>query len=316
MTTSARLLRLLGLLQARPAWGGDELAARLDVTTRTVRNDVERLRALGYPVDATPGRGGGYRLGPGATLPPLLLDDDEAVAVAVGLRAAAGGDIAGAEESSLRALVKLEQVLPARLRHRVRAVHAAVDQPVGRGPGLDAEVLTWLAAAVRDHERVRFDYASHGGGASVRLVEPQRLVHTRGRWYLLAWDVDRDAWRTFRADRLILRATTGPRFPARADPPGGAAAFVGRGLETAPWAFRATVTVAAPAARVADRVPASVAVEPLDGDTCRVRVGADSPAVLARWLTQLDAEITVDDPALAAALAALSDRLGRAAAGA
>ena len=316
MTTSVRLLRLLALLQARPAWGGDELAGRLGVTTRTVRNDVDRLRELGYPVDATPGRGGGYRLGPGATLPPLLLDDDEAVAVAVGLRAAAGGSIAGVEETSLRALVKLEQVLPSRLRRRVRAVHTAVDQPVARGPAVDADVLTRLAAAIRDRERLRFDYDAHDGTASVRLVEPQRLVHARRRWYLLAWDVDRDAWRTFRADRLALRATTGPRFAARPDPPGGAAAYVGRGLETAPWTFRASVTVAAPAARVAARVPASVDVEPVDDDTCRIRVGADSPEALALWLTLVDADLVVDDPALAAALQALSDRLGRAAAGA
>ena len=315
MSTSARLLRLLGLLQSRRDWGGDELAARLGVTARTVRNDVDRLRGLGYPVDATPGRGGGYRLGPGATLPPLLLEDDEAVAVAVGLRAAAGGDIAGVEETSLRALLKLEQVLPSRLRRRVRAVHAAVAPPAARGPALDADVLTRLAAAIRDTERVRFDYLRHDGTAGARLVEPQRLVHARGRWYLLAWDVDRDAWRTFRADRLTLRATTGPRFPARPDPPGGAGAHVARGLETAPWTFRATVTVHAPAARVRARVPASVEVEPVDDGSCRVRVGADSPAALALWLTLLDADITVDDAALAEALRALSRRLGRAAPG-
>lgn len=314
MTTSARLLRLLGLLQARQAWGGAELAERLGVTTRTVRNDVDRLRDLGYPVEATPGRGGGYRLGPGAALPPLLLDDDEAVAVAVGLRAAAGGGVGGVEETSLRALVKIEQVLPSRLRRRVRAVHAAVAPPPMRGPGLDTDVLTRLAAAIRDCERVRFDYVAHDGGAGVRLVEPQRLVHGRGHWYLLGWDVDRDGWRTFRADRLTLRATTGPRFAPRPDPPGGAAAHVARGLETAPWAFRATVTVHAPAARVRGRVPASVDVEPVDDDTCRVAVGADSPAALALWLTLIDADLTVDDPALAEALRALSERLARAAA--
>jgi predicted DNA-binding transcriptional regulator YafY len=314
MSTSARLLRLLGLLQARPSWGGGELADRLGVTTRTVRNDVERLRSLGYPVEAVPGRGGGYRLGAGAALPPLLLDDDEAVALAVGLRAAAAGGVAGVEEMSLRLLVKLEQVLPSRLRRRVRSVHDAVAPLAGRGPTLDADVLTRLSAAIRDRERVRFDYRTHDGQAAVRLVDPQRLVHARGRWYLLAWDVDRDAWRTFRADRLTLRPTTGPRFAARADPAEGAAAHVARGLETAPWAFRATVTVHAPAARVRARVPASVDVDVLDEATCRIRVGADSPRELALWLALVDEDLTVDDPDLAGALRALSARLATAAA--
>ena len=315
MTTSARLLRLLALLQARPVWGGAELADRLDVTTRTVRNDVERLRDLGYPVDAVAGRGGGYRLGAGAALPPLLLDDDEAVAVAVGLRAVAGGGLAGQGETSLRALVKLEQVLPSRLRHRIRAVLAAVE-PLARPQdrAIDPEVLTRLAAAIRDRERIRFDYRADGGRESVRLVEPQRVVHAQGRWYLLAWDVDRDDWRTFRADRMGLRATTGPRFEPRPDPAGGAAAHVYRGIQTAPWAFRATVTVHAPAERVRSRLPAVVDVDPIDDDSCRIRAGADSPDELAMWLALVDADLSVDDPELAAALGALADRLGRASA--
>ncbi len=177
LQTSARLLRLLSLLQARADWSGPELADRLGVTTRTVRNDVERLRALGYPVHASPGVGGGYRLGAGAALPPLLLDDDEAVAVAVGLRAAAGGSVTGIEETSVRALAKLEQVLPSRLRHRVDALQVAMVEVRSSGPTVDASVLTVIAGACRDHQRLRFDYRDHDGSATIRMVEPHRLVH-------------------------------------------------------------------------------------------------------------------------------------------
>ena len=196
LPTSARLLRLLGLLQTHRDWTGPQLAERLAVSTRTVRNDVEKLRSLGYPVHSTTGVSGGYRLGPGAALPPLLLDDDEAVAVAVGLRSAAGGTVAGIEETSLRALAKLEQVLPSRLRHRVSALARAVVALPGTGPAVDADVLTAIAAAVRAHERLRFDYADHGGATSRRDTEPHRLVHTGRRWYLVAWDVTRADWRT------------------------------------------------------------------------------------------------------------------------
>src|SRR6266545_2546717 len=214
LETSARLLRLLSLLQARRDWSGPDLADRLGVSARTVRRDVERLRSLGYPVHATSGTAGGYRLGAGAALPPLLLDDDEAVAVAVGLRTAAGGSVAGIEETSVRALVKLEQVLPSRLRHRVNALWTStVPVPVpGDGATVDAEVLTAIAGACRDHQRLRFDYRDHGGSASVRTVEPHRLVCWGRRWYLLAWDTDRNDWRTFRVDRLQPRTPTGYRL--------------------------------------------------------------------------------------------------------
>jgi predicted DNA-binding transcriptional regulator YafY len=191
MDTSERLLKLLSLLQTRSDWTGSELAERLQVSGRTVRNDVERLRRLGYPVHASPGVGGGYRLGAGAALPPLLLDDEEAVAVAVGLRTAAGGAVAGIEETSLRALVKLEQVLPSRLRHRVNALHSAMAAVQTGGPTVDAEVLTAIAAAIRDRQRLRFDYRRHDGSASVRDVEPHRMVSWGRRWYLVAYDADR-----------------------------------------------------------------------------------------------------------------------------
>src|SRR5215218_11163657 len=218
MDTSERLLKLLSLLQARPDWTGRELAERLDVTGRTVRNDVERLRRLGYPVHASPGVGGGYRLGAGAALPPLLLDDEEAVAVAVGLRTAAGGSVAGIEETSIRALMKLEQVLPSRLRHRVDAVQASMVTVPGTGPTVDADVLTAIAGAIRASERLRFDYIHHDGIMSVRTTEPHRLVNWGRRWYLVAWDTDRQDWRTFRVDRLSPRTPSGPRFTPREFP--------------------------------------------------------------------------------------------------
>src|SRR6266511_595833 len=224
LETSARLLRLLSLLQARRDWTGADLADRLGVSARTVRRDVERLRDLGYPVHATRGTDGGYRLGAGAAMPPLLLDDEEAVAVAVGLRTATGGAIAGIEETSVRALAKLEQVLPSRLRRRVNAlqtytVRIPPDSPV---PTVEPAVLTVLAACCRDHERLRFDYRDHDGSASVRTVEPHRLVNWGRRWYLVAWDVDRRDWRTFRVDRIAPREPTGPPHgicPTTTSPP-------------------------------------------------------------------------------------------------
>lgn len=188
LETSARLLRLLSLLQTRRDWTGTELATRLAVTTRTIRNDVDRLRGLGYPVEARPGVAGGYRLGAGGALPPLLLDDDEAVAVAIGLRTAASGSVAGIEETSLRALAKLQQMLPARLRHRVSAFQShTLPMPSRGGAQVDMDVLTVIASACRDHERLRFDYQSHSGSASRRSVEPYRLLNDRRRWYLVAW---------------------------------------------------------------------------------------------------------------------------------
>ncbi len=201
LETSARLLKLLSLLQSPRDWSGAALAAELGVGVRTVRRDVEKLRTLGYPVDALPGVAG-YRLGAGAALPPLLLDDEEAVAVAIGLRAAATGSVAGIEESSVRALTKLEQVLPSRLRHRIKLLQAVAVTPSG-GPPVDPDVLLTTAAASRDHQRLRFDYRNHDGTATTRTTEPHRLVHTGRRWYLVAWDLDRSDWRTFRLDRLL-----------------------------------------------------------------------------------------------------------------
>ncbi|WP_067467749.1 helix-turn-helix transcriptional regulator [Actinomadura macra] len=291
--TSARLLRLLSLLQSRADWTGAELAERLGVSPRTVRYDIGKLRDLGYPVHATPGVTGGYRLGAGARLPPLLLDDEEAVAVAVSLRTAAGGTVTGIEETSLRALAKLEQVLPSRLRHRVGALHGYMVPLPPDGPTVSADTLANVAAACRDHRRLRFGYRTHDGIETVRDVEPYRLVHTGRRWYLVAWDVARDAWRTFRIDRLTPRTVDGPRFTPREAPP---ADLVPRGVNAALARHRARVTAHAPAEVIVARVPASILVEPLDERTCVVHATGDTPGQLAMNILALDTGFEVDGP--------------------
>ena len=314
LETSARLLRLLSLLQARRDWTSTELATRLGVSTRTIRNDVGRLRGLGYPVDARPGVAGGYRLGTGGALPPLLLDDEEAVAVAVGLRTAASGSIAGIEETSVRALAKLQQVLPSRLRRRVSAFQAYALPIPSRGPQADPDVLTVIASACRDHERLRFDYRAHSGAASRRSVEPYRLVNYQQRWYLVAWDTERHAWRTFRVDRIKPRTPAGPRFTPRALPPDREiAAQVARGVGEATWRYRARVIVHAPASHVRGRLPIPVEVESLGEGQCAFEPGADDPQVLALYLGMLDADFTiVDSPELVNALHKLTGRYQRA----
>src|SRR4051794_32824603 len=215
-TTSSRLLTLLSLLQGRRDWPGSELADRLEVSGRTIRRDVERLRSLGYPVESMTGPAGGYQLRAGAAMPPLLLDDDEAIAIAVSLRTAAGGSVSGVEETAVRALVKLEQVLPAHLRRRVQALQRATQTlQVYGGPQVDPQCLTVLAAAVRDRERVRFAYTARDQAGSRREVEPHSLVNAGRRWYLVAWDRDRNDWRTFRVDRIAKLTSSGVRFTAR-----------------------------------------------------------------------------------------------------
>jgi predicted DNA-binding transcriptional regulator YafY len=316
LETSARLLRLLSLLQAPRDWTGAELADRLGVSARTVRNDVGRLRILGYPVDATRGAAGGYRLAAGANVPPLLLDDEEAVAVAIGLRTAAGGGVAGIEETSLRALAKLERVLPSRLRHRVNALQTyTVAVPRDRpGPAADPTVLTVLVAACRDRERLRLDYRDHSGVPTRRVVEPHRLVSWGRRWYLVAWDVERDDWRTFRVDRVEPRTPTGPRFVPREPPDGDVTAYVARRVSAAAWRYRARVTVHAPAAVVVARInPAVGTVEAVDDATCVLDTGADTVESLAVHLGLLGVDFTVlDPPELVAVIRELSARYGRA----
>ncbi|MFD8567649.1 helix-turn-helix transcriptional regulator [Streptomyces sp. NPDC059639] len=280
--TPARLLTLLSLLQTPREWPGGELADRLRVSRRTVRRDIDRLRDLGYPVQATLGADGGYRLVAGKALPPLVLDDEEAVAIAVGLRAGAGHAVEGVEEASVRALAKLEQVLPGRLRHRVATLQAAtIPLTSGDGATIEPGTLTVIASATAGTERLRFHYRAADGSETRRLVEPCRLVSTGRRWYLVAYDIDRDAWRTFRVDRLTEPFATGARFAPREVPGGDAAEFVRRSMSSrGAGSYELDVEFAAPVEVVAERVPpAAGTLEPLpDGSGCRLR-GASSDAV-------------------------------------
>jgi predicted DNA-binding transcriptional regulator YafY len=242
------------------------------------------------------------------------LDDDEAVAVAVGLGAAAGGSVAGIEETSVRALVKLEQVLPSRLRHRVKALQAATVTVPGAGPTVDASVLTAIAAAIRASERLRFDYSGRDGAASIRTTEPHRLVAWGRRWYLVAWDNDRGDWRTFRVDRITPRTPTGPRFVPRELADESVAEFVQRTVGKASWQYRARVLVHASADYVRGRMPIPIDAEVIDDNTCIVELGSDAPHQLALWLGLLDADFEVQDaPELADEVRRLGDRYHRAA---
>ena len=296
LETSVRLLRLLSLLQVRREWSGADLAERLEVTTRTVRNDVERLRILGYEIRSTRGTAGGYRLAAGSAMPPLLLDDDEAVAVGLGLAAAAAGSVAGLEEPSLRAMVKLEQLLPLRLRHRLDALREATVSAVGRGPTVDAGTLATVAGAIRDRERLRFHYAARDGTTGVRTVEPHRLVYTGRRWYLLAWDRDRDDWRTFRADRVRPLTPTGPRFVPRR-PPDDVVEHVLRGVGSTAWRHQARIRFLVSADVVGDRLPPEAGILHEDGEgACVLETGSDSLEDLVRYVAGLDLPFEAQEP--------------------
>jgi len=297
LNTSARLLRLLSLFQARRYWSGADLAERLDVTARTLRRDVDRLRSLGYPVHSTTGTAGGYQLGAGANLPPLLLDDDEAVAVALGLRTAASGSVGGIEEASVRALLKLEQVLPPRLRQRVAALHGFIVPLGSRGPTVDAERLSALAGACRDLEGIRFLYHDRTGAPSGRAVEPHRLVHTGYRWYLVAWDLARKDWRTFRVDRIAGKLKTSTRFTPRRPPGGDFAAFVSKSLASVPYPIRARMTLHAPVEAIAKRVPPSAGtLEAIDERSCMLHTGSHSLEGLTIHLMLLGVDFQVHEP--------------------
>jgi predicted DNA-binding transcriptional regulator YafY len=317
--TTARAFRLLGLLQSRPVWTGAELAERLGVTTRSVRRDVERLRELGYPVRAAQGVGGGYQLGQGRALPPLLLDDEEAVAVAVSLRLAAGGTVAGASEAALRTMAKLDQVMPARLRSEVRALQDSIATLSAPAALVDGDVLLTLARACRDTVRVTFGYTTHAGTASSRRVEPYRLVVVGSRWYLFGYDLDREDFRTFRLDRVTDLAAGTWRFSPREheDP----ASYVQRSVVSSPYRWTARVRVAAPYDAVARRVtPRSGSVEPEGEGSCLVTAGGDDLRLLALHLAlvgaQVDADVEVlEPPELRTAMAELGERLVRAAGG-
>jgi predicted DNA-binding transcriptional regulator YafY len=310
LETSARLLRLLSLLQTPGEWTGVELAQRLAVDVRTVRRDIQKLRDLGYPVYAVPGAAG-YRLGAGTKLPPLLLDDEEAVAVAVGLRTAASGAVTGIEETSLRALAKLEQVLPARVRHRVDVLNEVTVTISAAGPTVDPDVLTVIASACREHERLRFDYHRHDGADSVREIEPHRLVHTGRRWYLVGWDIDRQDWRTYRVDRIRPRIPTGPRFEPRPPPDVDLAGYLARGVSTSPYRYRARITLEAPAEAAAERIPPTVGViEAVDPHTCVLHTGSNSLDEIAVYVALFGFRFRIDEPPeLIAHLRALAARL-------
>jgi predicted DNA-binding transcriptional regulator YafY len=296
---AARLLRLLVLLQARSRWGGAELAERLGVTTRTLRRDVNRLRDLGYPVDADSGLAGGYRFGTGRTagrMPPLLLDDDEAVAIAVGLRVATATAVEGIEASAVAALAKLDGMLPANLRERVDAIRAATVQLPGRElPRIDVDVLVTLARGCRHTEGLRFTYLDNHGRTTTRTVEPLRVVHTGRRWYLAARDRDRDAWRTFRVDRVSDPVLTGQRYTF-VDPP-DPVALVSESTTVSAYPVQARVLVHAPAAQVRRVCPPNVAVvEEVDADSALLRVAAFELGSLTALVCGLPFDLTVLDP--------------------
>ena len=313
---TGRALHLLSLLQTHRRWRGSELAERLEVTERTVRRDVDRLRDLGYPVDATPGADGGYRLAAGAHLPPLVLDDDEAVAVAVGLRYAAGAAISGIEETSLRALAKIEQLLPDRLRRRVSAISSSVTAmrwSTSDTQVIDSDALAVLASACRDHEEVRFDYRRRDGDDSRRLVEPHQMVTAGRRWYLVAWDLRRDDWRTFRLDRLNDAALAGRRFTPREIPGGDAADFVATSLSSIPRGVEALVAVGAPYTQVEDVLRwTDHSVVETETDMCVVRIRTENLDWLVLTIAHiaLTARTTVIEPAdVADAVVLLAERL-------
>lgn len=297
--TAGRLLNLLSLLQGRRDWTGDELADRLEVSARTVRRDIDRLRSLGYPVASLTGPAGGYRLQAGTAMPPLLLDEDEATAVAVGLLTAANAAVSGIDETAIRALVKLEQVLPSHLRQRVRSLAAATaTSGTTFGATVDPQLLTALAAGCRDRERMRFTYEGRDGATSRRDVDPHAIVNFGRRWYLIAWDLARDDWRTFRLDRMAKLTTIGKGFAARELPGGDPAAFAGKGIATMPSKYEARLTLHASAEVIAKHPYARWGtIRPIDDEICEYRTGDDNLDWLATRLLMLGVDFDLHEPA-------------------
>jgi predicted DNA-binding transcriptional regulator YafY len=314
--TSSRTLRLLSLLQARRYWPGPVLAERLGVSVRTLRRDVDRLRELGYPVEASRGVDGGYQLAAGASLPPLILDDEEAVALAVGMQAATQGPTSGIEEAAVRAMAKVVQVMPTRLRRRVDAVRAVTVPGTwgAAGPAVDADVLAVVAQACRDAERLRFRYTAHDGADSARHVEPLRLVSLGRRWYVVAYDLDRTDWRSFRIDRVVGPRGTGARFRPRELPAPDAAAFVRAGITRIPASHAVEAHVDAPAATVRERLGRWFVTEELGPDRSRLTMTTDDLSWPAMALGVLGADFeVVSPPELRDLVGALADRFARAA---
>lgn len=311
LETSARLLKVLSMLHSRPTWQGGELAERLGISTRTVRADVERLRRLGYDISSRPGATGGYRLHKGSTL-PLLLDEEEATAVALGLRTAANGAITGIEDAALRALAKLLQEMRPALRHRINTLLTATSTPSlpDFGTTTDAAVLAELASAIHGRVHLRFDYTDHSGRHSHRNVEPERLVHRWGRWYLLAFDLDRMDRRTFRADRVGSHLSIGPQFNDRP----GAAEYLQHALSRGTWEHDVRIRVDCPASVARGRLPPGTVVNDVSADQCIVELGVNSAIAIGVYLCLLDADFEViDDAGLAEHLNLIAQRFSRAA---
>ena len=312
LKTSARLLRLLWLLQSRRYWSGAELSERVEVDARTVRRDIDRLRELGYAVEASPGLGGGYQLKAGSALPPVLLDDEEAVTVAVAVRAAASS-IGRMEETAIGLLAKLDQLLPLRLRRRASALHSVTISLAHPQQAPPIDVLTQVACACRDHQKLRVNYRDRGGNVTSRTLEPIRLVHTGRLWYLVAWDPGREDWRTFRMDRVERIASTGPKFSPRAFP-GDIAAYVSRSITQVPYRYRMRIRLKGSVAELASRIPRWCGVlEVLDEESCALSTGADSIEVLAAQLVLTGADFEIlDAPEFVAELREIATRLTRA----
>ncbi|MFE6996984.1 helix-turn-helix transcriptional regulator [Microbacterium sp. NPDC057659] len=314
--TTGRTLALLSLLQVRRDWTGAELRERLEVSDRTLRRDIDDLRELGYGIEATRGRHGGYRLGPGASVPPLTLLDDESVAIAVGLRAAAASVVTGMEEAAGRALAKLEQSLSAAARARIIEVERAmVRLDPAEGGGVDLDVVTALAAAISARRRLRIDYTRHDGAEVRRIVEPHRIVHTDERWYLVARDVEREEWRTLRVDRIRRPFTLPEEFAERAVPDDAVRQFTARSITTAPYPFRARVRMQAPAAEVRRRFDATIATVTAEGDeSCILEAGSRDPQEFALYLGMSRFRFEVLEGAeVRQAVAAMGERLRNAA---
>ncbi len=294
--TPARMLELLSLLQNRRSWGGEELASRLGVTERTVRRDVERLRHLGYPVEAVPGRSGGYQLSRGGRLPPLLFNDDEAAAIVIGLRSAIDGSITGLEDAAISALAKLDQILPAHVAGRVRGLHENTASMLWRGPQeqVDAGHLILLANACSAQERARFDYVDKSGAATSRLIEPLRLLRSGWRWYLVAWDVDRADWRTFRLDRIKNAESVGTRFEARGHP--DPIEMMTDGAAMGSYPFRARIRLPLSVEEATRVIPRTFAVLEDEGGATVIELGSTDVERMVGYLSGLNPPCEVLDP--------------------
>ena len=312
---SARLLRLLALLQSRPTWTGGDLIGRLEVTGRTLRRDVDRLRSLGYPVNSTSGPAGGYMLGVGASLPPLMLDNDEGLAVAIALHGATG-DVGGVAEAGQRALAKIDQVLPARLRRRLEAVRASILRLPDTRPKVELGVVETLAAACAEHRLVDLAYRDGSGQVTRRAIEPHRLVLVGQRWYLAAWDRQRRDWRTFRVDRIRGPVAPGAGFNPRPAPDDDVAAYVTRSISTAPYRHQMTVVFNVPAGEARARIaPSFGTLTALDARRCRLVSGGPTLDGMAVWLALTGLPFVVEGPPeLIAKLGEVADRLRRGAA--